>query len=302
MTDPLARERSGREVDSGSPAVHGFYDEKTGSTAYVLTDPATRQAAIIDPVLNYNEADAATSTAAADEILAFVEQQGLEVTWILETHPHADHLSAGGYLRDRLGAPMAIGAGVVAVQRLWTSIYNLGDEVPSDGSQWDRLWRDGDSFPLGELRVRVMESPGHTPASVTYIAGDAAFVHDTLFMPDFGTARCDFPGGDARQLYRSIQAILSLPEETRLFTGHDYRPGGRPARWETTVAEQKRDNVHLKACPSEEAFAEMRQARDAGLGLPALMLAALQVNIRGGRLPEAEANGTAYLKIPLNRF
>ena len=283
------------------PEVTGFYDPRTGSIQYVAADPGTGKCAVIDPVLDYEEKSAATATRHADAILGFVADRGYEVEWVLDTHPHADHFSAADYLKRRTGAPTGIGEKIVEVQALWKGFYNLPD-FPADGSQWDRLFADGDSFSVGGIPARVMFSPGHTLASVTYVVGDAAFVHDTLFMPDSGTARADFPGGDARALYRSIQRILALPPETRLFSGHDYRPGGREARWEATVAEQRAGNIHLSDGVGEEEFVRMREERDRTLPLPGLMLTALQVNLRGGRLPEPEANGTSYLKLPLNRF
>lgn len=283
------------------PEVTGFFHEPTNSVAYVAADAETRRCAIIDPVLDFDRNARSTYTDFADGMLAFVRERGLEVEWILDTHPHADHLSAAAYLKEALGVPMAIGECATIVQKIWKEIYNLPD-FPADGSQWDRLFRDGEGFRIGALDARVMFSPGHTAASITYLIGDAAFVHDTLFMPDGGTARADFPGGDARQLYRSIQQILALPPETRIFTGHDYRPDGREARWMSTVAEQRRDNIHLRGGVTEEQFVAMRRQRDATLSLPALMVDALQINMRGGRLPEPEANGTAYLKIPLNYF
>jgi len=278
--------------------VTAFFHEPTFSLAYLVVDPATRRGALIDPVLDYDEKAGRVSTEFADGLIAAARERAVAIDWILDTHPHADHFSAAAYLQERLGAPMAIGAEVVAVQRLWKGIYNLPD-FPADGSQWDRLFADGDTFTIGSLPVRVMHSPGHTLASVTYVVGDAAFVHDTLFQPDWGTARCDFPGGSAAALYDSIMAILALPDDTRLFTGHDYLPNGRAPQWESTVAEQKRSNVHLKDKPSREAFVRMREARDKTLPMPKLILSALQVNMRGGRLPECEANGRSYLKIPL---
>jgi glyoxylase-like metal-dependent hydrolase (beta-lactamase superfamily II) len=280
------------------PDVTAFFHEPTFSLAYLVVDPATRRGALIDPVLDYDEKAGRVSTEFADGLIAAARERDVAIDWILDTHPHADHFSAAAYLQERLGAPMAIGAEVVAVQRLWKGIYNLPD-FPADGSQWDRLFADGDTFTIGSLPVRVMHSPGHTLASVTYVVGDAAFVHDTLFQPDWGTARCDFPGGSAAALYDSIMAILALPDDTRLFTGHDYLPNGRAPQWESTVAEQKRSNVHLKDKPSREAFVRMREARDKTLPMPKLILSALQVNMRGGRLPECEANGRSYLKIPL---
>lgn len=280
------------------PDVKGFYEERTGSIQYVVSDPLTRRCAIIDPVLDFDERSGATATVQADRILDYVAGKGLMVEWILDTHPHADHLSAAAYLKEKTGAPTGIGSEVVRVQRLWKGIYNL-PELETDGSQWDHLFADGERFSVGSIAGHVLYSPGHTLASITYVIGDAAFVHDTIFMPDSGTARADFPGGDARQLWRSISRILALPDETRLFTGHDYQPDGREARWESTVGEEKRCNPHL-AGMTEDGFVELREARDKTLPMPKLILHALQVNIRAGRLPEPESNGARYLKFPLN--
>jgi uncharacterized protein (TIGR01244 family) len=282
------------------PNVKGFFDPRTWSIQYVASDPTTDKCAIIDPVLDYDEKSGSTKTENADAILAYVHQQGLTVEWILDTHPHADHFSAAQYLKGKTGAPTAIGARVTDVQALWKHIYNWPD-FPADGGQWDRLFADGDTFKLGSIDAKVMFSPGHTLASITYVIGDAAFMHDTMFMPDSGTARADFPGGDASALWRSIQAILSLPEQTRLFTGHDYQPGGRAPLWESTIAEQTRNNPHV-AGQTEESFVALRQSRDKTLPMPKLILHALQVNIAGGRLPDPENNGQRYLKIPLNAF
>lgn len=286
------------------PEVQGFYEERSGSVQYVVACEASGQCAIVDPVLDFDEKSGATATRSADAILEHVRARGLTVAWILDTHPHADHFSAAQYLKGETGAPSAIGERVVDVQRLWRDIYGLPAAFPCDGSQWDRLFADGETFAIGELDARVMFSPGHTLASVTYVVDDAAFVHDTLFMPDSGTARCDFPGGDAAALWRSIQAILALSDATRLFTGHDYRPGDREARWESTVAEQRARNTHVAAALVEAepgtAFVRIRRARDATLPMPKLILHALQVNIRGGCLPEPEANGRRYLKLPLD--
>lgn len=284
------------------PIVDGFYDEGTGSVAYVVADPGTARGAVIDPVLGFDRDSGGTDTLLADEIAEHVRARGLTTEWVLDTHPHADHLSAVAYLGDRLGAPTGIGERVAAVQEIWADIYNLPELQTEGRRHWDRLFVEGDRFRVGGLEVEVVFSPGHTAASVTYLVGDAAFVHDTLFMPDSGTARADFPGGDARALYRSIQKILALPPQTRLFTGHDYRPGGREARWESTVAEQRARNIHLRDGVGEAEFVRLREGRDRTLPLPGLMLAALQVNLRGGRLPEPEANGTSYLKLPLDRF
>jgi glyoxylase-like metal-dependent hydrolase (beta-lactamase superfamily II) len=283
-----------------SPQVDAFFEPHTCSVQYVLTDPSTGRCALIDPVLDYDEKCGSTATTSADALLAFARDRNLTVDWILDTHPHADHFSAAGYLKDKTDARTAIGERVTEVQKLWKAIYNLPDSFRTDGSQWDHLFADGDVFNIGNLPVSVLFSPGHTLASITYVAGDAAFIHDTLFMPDFGTARCDFPGGDAHALWHSIQRILALPDHTRLFCGHDYRPGGRLPAWESTVASQRAGNIHLVQARSEADFVAFRQARDATLPMPKLILHALQVNMAGGRLPSAESNGTCYLKIPLN--
>ncbi|MCA1769360.1 MAG: MBL fold metallo-hydrolase [Halomonas sp.] len=284
---------------AGRPDVAGFFDPRTFSVQYVVSDPATGKCAIIDPVFDFDEKSGATATHHADELLAYIQEKGLEVEWVLDTHPHADHFSAARYLSDKTGAPTAIGEKVVEVQKLWKTIYHWPD-FPADGSQWDRLFAEGDTFRIGELEARVMFSPGHTLASITYVIGDAAFVHDTLFQPDFGSARADFPGGDAHQLWRSIQAILALPDETRLFTGHDYMPEGREPQWESTVREQRDTNKHLVGGVTAEDYVAMRNERDSELPMPKLILHSLQVNTRGGRLPEPEANGKRYLKIPLD--
>lgn len=281
-----------------TPRVTGFFDPRTWSIQYVVADPATKLCAIIDAVHDFDEKSGATGTMNADAILAYVASEGLTVEWILDTHPHADHFSAAEYLRRKTGARTGIGARVVDVQRLWQGIYNW-PELATDGSQWDRLFSDGEAFTLGSLTGRVMVSPGHTPASVTYVIGDAAFVHDTIFMPDSGTARADFPGGSAKTLWGSIQNILALPDETRLFTGHDYQPEGRAPKWESTVGEQKRLNAHLVDM-DEAGFVTLREARDRGLAMPELILHALQINLRAGRLPEPDSNGKRYLKFPLD--
>jgi len=295
----LAGARRWLEREAGRlPQVKAFFEPRSCSVQYVVSDPATKRCAIIDPVLDFDEMSGATGTASADAILAHIEVQGLTVEWILDTHPHADHFSAAHYLHERTGAPTAIGAHVIDMQKLWKEIYNW-PALETDGSQWDQLFADGDTFKVGALEGRVMFSPGHTLASITYLIGDAAFVHDTVFTPDSGTARTDFPGGSAAALWRSIQAILSLPEETRLFSGHDYQPAGRHPRWESTVAAQKRANSHIAGI-DEAGFVALREARDRTLPKPKLILHALQVNIRGGRLPEPEENGRRYLKIPLD--
>ncbi len=281
------------------PIVKGFFDERTFSIQYVVADPNTLQCAIIDPVLDFDEKSGATATRNADALLAHIETERYAVEWILDTHPHADHLSAAQYLKEKTGAPTAIGEKVVDVQKLWKGIYNWPD-FPADGSQWDKLFTEGETFSVGGIPARVLFSPGHTLASITYVIGDAAFVHDTLFMPDSGTARADFPGGSASRLYRSISEILALPDETRIFTGHDYQPDGREPRWQSTVREQKAANTHISRVMTEGEFVRMREARDKTLAMPKLILHALQVNIDGGRLPEPEANGQRYLKFPLD--
>lgn len=288
-----------------SPHIRGLFDTASSTMSYVVADPATRVAAVIDPVLDYDPKAARTGTASAERLIEATA--GLTVEWILETHTHADHLSAAPYLKQKLGGRIAIGAFVSEVQQTWKRLLNLDPDFRADGSQFDRLFAEGERFTIGSLAVTVWHTPGHTPACVTYLVqgpeGPAcAFVGDTLFMPDYGTARADFPGGDARQLYRSIRRILSLPAETRIFVCHDYQPGGRALAYELTVAEHRRANLHIKDGTSEEAFAEFRRERDKTLEMPALLLPSVQVNIRAGRLPAPELNGTAYLKIPLNRF
>ena len=282
------------------PDITAFFDAPTFTVTYVVADPGTSRAAIIDPVLDYDSASGRTSTASADELIKFVTKQRLSVDWILETHVHADHLSGAPYLRDKLGGKTAIGAHVTAVQEVFKGVFNLAD-LATDGSQFDRLFEDGDSFSIGDLDVRVMHTPGHTPACLTYVIGDAAFVGDTLFMPDFGSARTDFPGGSAAQLYDSIQKILSLPDDTRLFMCHDYKAPGRDEfAWETSVGEQRKSNIHINDSVTRQDFIEMREGRDSQLGMPKLILPSIQVNVRAGALPAAEDNGVAYLKIPLD--
>ncbi|MEW5420641.1 MBL fold metallo-hydrolase [Amorphus sp. 3PC139-8] len=284
-----------------APIVRGHYDPATFSVQYVVADPATGKCAIIDPVLDFDPNSGKVTTENADALLGIVAREGWTVEWILDTHPHADHFSSAIYLQQKTGAPRAIGEKVVEVQKIWKEIYHLPDFEVGTGF-WDHTFADGETFKIGEMDARVIYSPGHTIASITYVVGDAAFVHDTLFQPDFGTARADFPGGDAGMLYRSIMEILALPDETRLFTGHDYQPGGRDVAWESTVARQKAENPHLKQAPTEADYVALRTKRDAELPLPKLMLAALQVNMRGGRLPDVEENGRSYLKIPVNAF
>lgn len=285
-----------------SPIVRAFFDRPTGSLQYVFHDPETKIGAIVDPVWNFYPEAGAVTTESADEILAYVAAEKLEIAWVLDTHPHADHFSAAPYLSERLGAPRAIGERVTAVQKLWRDLYNLGDDFPTDGSQWDRLFAAGDTFSVGTIPVKVLFSPGHTLASITYVAGDAAFVHDTLMMPASGTSRADFPGGSTADLWRSVREILDLPGNTRLYVGHDYPPAGKAPEYMATVAEHRLTNRHVKDGIGEAEFIATREARDARLKLPARMLAALQVNIRGGRLPPSESDGHSYLKIPIGKF
>jgi glyoxylase-like metal-dependent hydrolase (beta-lactamase superfamily II) len=283
------------------PAVRAFFDEPTNTVSYVVSDPATKKAAIVDSVLDYDPKSGRTSRASADAIIAFVKQEGLEVEWLLETHVHADHLSAAPYLKQHVGGTLAIGSNIRTVQDVFGKVFNAGTEFQRDGSQFDRLFEDGETFTLGSIEASAIHTPGHTPACMTYVIGDAAFVGDTLFMPDYGTARCDFPGGDAATLYRSIQKIYALPEETRMFLCHDYKAPGRDTfEWETTVGEQKRANIHVHEGVSEAAFVKMRTERDATLAMPTLILPSVQVNMRAGHFPPADDNGTTYLKIPLD--
>lgn len=284
------------------PIVRAFFDRPTGSLQYVFHDPATMKGAIVDPVWNFFPEAGATTTESADEILAYVRDMGIRIEWILDTHPHADHFSAAVYLQDQLGAPRAIGEKVTGVQKLWKGYYHLPDSFPTDGSQWDRLFADAETFMVGEIPVRVMFSPGHTLASITYVAGNAAFVHDTLMYPESGTSRADFPGGSSTDLWNSIRAILDLPADTRLFVGHDYPKPDQEPTFMATVAEHRARNKHVRDGISKDEFLSVRDTRDATLPLPGRMLAALQVNIRGGRLPEPEADGYSYLKLPMGKF
>lgn len=283
------------------PQVHAFFDEPTNTVSYVLADPATKTCAVIDSVLDYDPAAGRTRTASADSIVAFIRQQGLTLDWILETHVHADHLSAAPYIKQQLGGRIGIGFNITIVQDVFGKVFNAGTEFARDGSQFDHLFRDGETFRVGNIQARALHTPGHTPACMTYVIGDAAFVGDTLFMPDYGTARCDFPGGDARELYRSIRKIFALPQETRLFMCHDYKaPGRDDYRWETTIAEERARNVHAHDGVDEDSFVAMRRKRDATLDMPRLILPSVQVNMRAGKLPPPESNGTRYLKIPLD--
>lgn len=281
--------------------VLSFFDAATKSYSHVVADEGVGACAIVDSVLDFDIKSGRTSTAGADRLIEAVKQRSWRTEWVLETHAHADHLTAAPYVRAQLGGQIAIGAQIPVVQETFSRIYNLGADFLADGRQFDRLFADGDQFTIGTLAARVMATPGHTPACITYVIGDAAFIGDTMFAPDYGTARCDFPGGDARALYRSIQRILALPPETRLYQCHDYPPDGREPVACATVAQQRAGNVHL-AGKSEDEFAAMRETRDKTLDMPALLLPAVQVNIRAGALPPPEANGISYLKIPVNRF
>ncbi|MGE3691715.1 MAG: MBL fold metallo-hydrolase [Novosphingobium sp.] len=288
-------------AQTGVPQIKAFFDAATFTVTYVVHDAETRRAAIVDSVLDYDPASGRTSHASADEVLAYVEQQGLSVDWHLETHAHADHLSAAPYLQQKVGGKIAIGEHIVTVQETFGKLFNAGAEFERDGSDFDQLWKDGDRFRIGNLDVTVLHVPGHTPACIAYVIGDAVFIGDTLFMPDYGTARADFPGGDARSLYRSVRRLLSLPPETRLFMCHDYLPQGRTEYvWETTVGAQRAANVHIHDGVSEDEFVTMREARDKTLDMPRLILPSVQVNMRAGHLPPPESNGITYLKIPVN--
>lgn len=283
------------------PSIAGFFDEATNTVSYVVHDPETCEAAIIDSVLDYEAASGRTDSASADRIVEYVTSNNLKVTWLIETHAHADHISAAPYLQARLGGKLAIGREIVRVQDVFGKLFNAGTEFERDGSQFDKLFGDGETFALGKLEGIALHVPGHTPADMAFIIGDAAFVGDTIFMPDFGTARADFPGGDARQLFRSIRRLLSLPGDTRLFLCHDYKAPGRDEyAWEMTVNQQREDNIHVKDGVSEDEFVTMRTSRDATLAMPNLIMPSVQVNIRGGRLPEPEDNGVSYIKIPVN--
>lgn len=286
----------------GGIDVASFFDEATFTATHVLSDPGTGRVAIVDSVLDFDQASGRTSTKAANAVVAHVQGRGLTVEWLLETHAHADHLSAAVYLRERLGGRIAISRDIVDVQQTFGTVFNEDHRFTRDGSQFDHLFTDGERFELGGLEGVVLAVPGHTPADIAYVIGDAAFVGDTMFMPDYGTARTDFPGGDARQLYRSIQKLLSLPERTRIFLCHDYKAPGRDAfAWETTVAAE-RGNVHMRDGVGEDAFVAMREERDRSLGMPRLLLPSIQVNMRGGNLPEPEADGRRYFKLPINHL
>ena len=286
-----------------SALIHSFLDETSSTYTYVVYETDASPCAIVDSVLNYDPASGRTDTAQADKVIAFVRERGLKVQWLLETHAHADHLSASAYLKQKLGGQIGIGAPITHVQRVFRDIYNLEPEFRQDGSQFDKLFKADDVFYIGTLEVRALHVPGHTPADMAYqIEGNSIFVGDTLFMPDVGTARCDFPGGDARQLYQSIQRLLALPTDTRLFMCHDYPPEGRDVAWSTTVGEQRASNIHVNDSIDLEGFVTMRTTRDATLSVPQLLIPAIQINIRAGNLPPADDSGLCSLKVPLNRF
>ncbi len=281
--------------------VQGFFDEATNTITYVVIEPQGKACAVIDSVLDFDYASGRTDTRSADRVIAYIQEHGLDLQWILETHVHADHLSAAPYIQERVGGKIGIGDQITVVQDTFGKIFNEGTRFQRDGSQFDQLFREGDSFHIGQLRGDVLHTPGHTPACLTYVIDDAAFVGDTLFMPDFGTARCDFPGGSAETLFDSVQKIMALPDETRIFVGHDYKAPGRDEfAWETTVGAQRAMNIHVGAGKSREEFVAMRETRDATLAMPRLIIPSLQVNMRAGQMPEPEDNGKTYLKVPVN--
>jgi len=303
MTEPAPADMSAYPVDmTVSPEVTGFFDPGTNTISYIVKDSASQACAVIDSVLDFDYAAGRISHASADRIVEAVKAWGLTVEWLIETHAHADHLSAAPYIQKQLGGKLGIGEQITVVQEEFGKIFNEGTEFQRDGSQFDRLFAEGDTYTIGAMTAFTMHTPGHTPACMTHVIGDAAFVGDTLFMPDGGTARADFPGGDARELYRSIRKVLSLPAQMRLFMCHDYGPGGREIRWETTVAEERANNIHVRDGVSEADFVAMRIARDKTLAVPKLIIPSIQVNIRGGELPEPDEAGRRYLKVPLNEL
>jgi glyoxylase-like metal-dependent hydrolase (beta-lactamase superfamily II) len=285
---------------ASAPTVKTFFDEDTNTATYVVSDDATLRCAIIDSVLDFDPKSGRTSTASADAIIAYVRKAGLTVDWLLETHIHADHLTAAPYLQSHLGGKTAIGEHISTVQKIFGKLFDAEPGFATDGSQFDDILRDGDTFTVGSIEAKVIHTPGHTPACLSYLIGDAVFVGDTIFMPDYGSARCDFPGGNARTLYRSVRKLLDLPPGTRMFVGHDYAPDGRPFLVETTVGDQRRDNIHMKDGVTEDDFVTMRTERDATLDMPRLILPSVQINMRAGAMPPAEKNGVSYIKIPLN--
>ena len=282
------------------PQVQGFFDEATNTISYIVKDPSSNACAIVDSVMDIDYAAGRITYDHADELIRQVETQGLRLEWIIETHVHADHLSAAPYIQQKLGGKIGIGANIKVVQDTFGKVFNEGTEFQRDGSQFDRLFADGDSYTIGTMTAHVMHTPGHTPACMTHVIGDAAFVGDTLFMPDGGSARADFPGGDARVLYRSIKRVLELPGDTRLFMCHDYGPNGRDIQWETTVKDEIEHNIHVGSGVTEDEFVDMRESRDRTLAMPKLIIPSLQVNMRGGRLPEKDPSGKTFLKVPVN--
>ena len=309
MEKDINLERAAAQVEAvlqgkiRTPHVKAFFDEPTFTASYVVHDPATKAAAIIDSVLDFNHPSGRTSFESADAMIAYVEAEGLEVEWLLETHAHADHLSAAPYLQEKLGGKLAIGAEIVTVQNVFGKIFNEGTRFARDGSQFDRLFVDGDTLMIGEIPLIALHVPGHTPADMAYIIGDAVFTGDTMFMPDYGSARADFPGGDARQLYRSVRRLMKLPDQSRVFLCHDYKAPNRDEYvWETTMLAERTGNVHVHEGVSEDEFVEMRTQRDATLSMPKLILPSIQVNMRGGRMPEPEDDGVSYLKLPINQL
>lgn len=284
------------------PQVAPFFDKDTNTFSYVVKDPSSNSCAIVDSVLDFDYPSGSISYTGADRIIDYVKEHNLKVEWLIETHVHADHLSAAPYIQEKLGGKLGIGEQIVTVQETFGKVFNAGTEFERDGSQFDHLFKDGEIYKVGELECKVIHTPGHTPACMTHVMGDAAFVGDTLFMPDAGTARADFPGGDAGVLFDSVQKILALPDDTRIFMCHDYCPNGRQLEYLTSVAEQRKNNIHVKEGTSKAAFVEMREARDRTLGMPRLILPSLQVNMRAGHFPEPESNGTVYLKVPVNAF
>ena len=286
---------------TSTPLIHSFFDPQTFTITYVVADPHTKDAVIIDSVLDFDAASGRLSSESADRVIELVRQEGYRIHWILETHAHADHVTAAQYLKRELGGQIAIGERITDVQKVFAKVFDLSEEFLVDGSQFDRLWKDGDTFNIGSLEARVIATPGHTPADVSYLIGDALFVGDTIFMPDYGTARCDFPGGNAETLYDSIRHLYTLPNETRVFLCHDYLPETRSDyRWEATIFGQKQENIHVAEHIEKDAFVEMRKARDGSLGMPKLIIPSIQINIRAGALPEPAANGISYLKVPVN--
>ena len=282
------------------PEIKAYFDAPTNTVSYLVTDPATKKCAVVDVVLNFEYSSGTISYAQADEIIGDITDQGLTLDWLIETHVHADHLSAAPYIQEKLGGKIMISKEITVVQNIFGKVFNAGTEFERDGSQFDMLLADGDTYQVGSIDAKVLHTPGHTPACMAHVIGDAVFVGDTLFMPDGGSARADFPGGDARTLYQSIQKIFTLPDDTRMFICHDYMPGGRDVKWETTVGEQKRDNIHVGKGNSEDDFVAMREARDATLGMPTLIMPSIQVNMRAGHMPQAEDNGSTYLKVPVS--